>query len=573
MSNSYFNFTTGRMVAGENALAEDVNAAFDGVAAGLDLLPTPDQIKFLAGAHETTTGSSGNFVLAVTADAYFDGMAVSFKANHSNSGACTLNVGSLGAKQLVDGNGSELAVGDIVANSIYAARYNSTSDKFHLVGLSSGNAADAAVIAANITDIGTLADNIDELLTVDDNATAAAGSATDASGYADDALTQAGLASDYADAAAASAANLPNATTAGADKILTTNATGDGWEYPAITAAGKALLDDASAAAQRATLGIGASTGKNLLINGGFDVWQRGTSFNVGNAYKYTADRWYAYCPRMGEGTRFERGSFAIGQIDVPFNPSYYMRCTMDVSLATAAGTLQYKIPNVAFLSGREVTLSFYAKADAAKYIAVNAIQYFGSGGSSDAKAYDYAEKATLTTSWARKSFTFMMPSVSGKTIGTGDTYTAIYIFMSYDGSPVSGYPSGSEMVAQEGVFDFANVQLEFGDTATDFEYRHPAEELALCQRYYETGVLRGPFSQYDPDYAVGPYCPFLVQKRVAPTVTLGVLSTQGHDGTPGALYSANASPRFLNPVYNWTGGTVGRSFFGQLTWIADAEL
>lgn len=257
MSNSYFNFTTGRMVAGENALAEDVNAAFDGVAAGLDLLPTPDQIKFLAGAHETTTGSSGNFVLAVTADAYFDGMAVSFKANHSNSGACTLNVGSLGVKQLVDGNGSALAVGDIVANSIYAARYNSTSDKFYLVGLSSGNAAEAAVVAANIADVATIADNIDELLLVDDNATAAAGSASDASGYAEDALTQAGLASDYADAAAASAANLPNATTAGADKLLTTNAAGDGWEYPLITAAGKALLDDADAAAQRATLGLG----------------------------------------------------------------------------------------------------------------------------------------------------------------------------------------------------------------------------------------------------------------------------------------------------------------------------
>ena len=256
MSNSYFNFTTGRMVAGENALAEDVNAAFDGVAAGLDLLPTPDQIKFLAGAHETTTGSSGNFVLALTADAYFDGMAVSFKANHSNSGACTLNVGSLGAKQLVDGNGSALAVGDIVANSIYAARYNSTSDKFHLVGLSSGNAADAAIVAANITDIGTIADNIDELLTVDDNAADAADSASAAQGYAQAAQDQAGYAAGHADAAALSAANLPNATTAGANKILTTNSTGDGWEYPAITAAGMALLDDANAAAQRDTLGV-----------------------------------------------------------------------------------------------------------------------------------------------------------------------------------------------------------------------------------------------------------------------------------------------------------------------------
>ena len=61
-----------------------------------------------------------------------------------------------------------------------------------------------------------------------------------------------------ASAAAASAANLPNATTAGANKILVTNSTGNGWEYPAITAAGKALLDDASATAQKATLGLGS---------------------------------------------------------------------------------------------------------------------------------------------------------------------------------------------------------------------------------------------------------------------------------------------------------------------------
>ena len=251
MSNSYFNFATGRMVAGENALAEDVNAAFDAVASGLDLLPTPDQIKFLAGAHETTTGSSGNFVLDVAAAAYFDGMAISFKANHNNIGPATINVGSLGAKALVSMGGIPLTVGDILAGHIYTARYNSTSDKFEIQGLSAGNIGDIRTVASSIVDISTIADNIDEILLADDSATAAAGSANLASGFADDAST-------YADAASASAANLPNATTAGANKIAVTNSAGSGWEYPAITTAGKALLDDASATAQRATLGLGS---------------------------------------------------------------------------------------------------------------------------------------------------------------------------------------------------------------------------------------------------------------------------------------------------------------------------
>ena len=99
------------------------------------------------------------------------------------------------------------------------------------------------------------------------SALAASGSASSAAGSAITATTKAGEALDSANAAAvsetnagnsaiaaaASAANLPNATTAGANKLVTTNSSGNGWEYPSITTAGKAILDDASAAAQRST--------------------------------------------------------------------------------------------------------------------------------------------------------------------------------------------------------------------------------------------------------------------------------------------------------------------------------
>ena len=103
------------------------------------------------------------------------------------------------------------------------------------------------------------------------SALAASGSASSASGSASTAIIKAGQALNFANAAAisetnagnsaiaaaASAANLPNATTAGANKLITTNSSGNGWEYPSITAAGKAILDDASASAQRITLGLG----------------------------------------------------------------------------------------------------------------------------------------------------------------------------------------------------------------------------------------------------------------------------------------------------------------------------
>jgi hypothetical protein len=34
----------------------------------------------------------------------------------------------------------------------------------------------------------------------------------------------------------------------------------------------------------------GVTAGKNLVINGGFEIWQRGTSFTPGASINYTAD-------------------------------------------------------------------------------------------------------------------------------------------------------------------------------------------------------------------------------------------------------------------------------------------
>lgn len=236
---------------------------------------------------------------------------------------------------------------------------------------------------------------------------------------------------------------------------------------------------------------------KNLIINGGFDVWQRGTS--LAGANKYLADRWF----NTTSGTQ-SRQTFTVGQTDVPHNPTYYYR---QVTGSTEWYETRQKIENVALTSGREVTLSYWMKGSSAFTNAPYRVQNFGSGGSSEVSAA--LTTASVTTSWAKYTQTFTLPSVSGKTIGAS-SYLQIHILRAN---------------LNNITVDIANVQLEYGNTATDFEQRSYGEELALCQRYYHqiypmNGSSYASVLGFNQNEAVG-HNPFPTTMRASPTITL----------------------------------------------------
>ena len=201
----------------------------------------------------------------------------------------------------------------------------------------------------------------------------------------------------------------------------------------------------------------GASGRKNLFINGGFDVWQRGTS--LAGATSYLADRWF-----NGTTETQSRQAFTVGQTEVDGNPTYYHRGS---SGSTEWYGLKQRIENVGTTAGREVTLSYWAKGSSAFTNAPYRGQNFGSGGSSDVNAA--LSTANITTSWARYTHTFTLPSISGKTVGAGS-----YIQINLIRANVNNI-----------TIDLANCQLELGSVATDFEHRSYGEELRLCQRYF----------------------------------------------------------------------------------------
>lgn len=83
-----------------------------------------------------TAGGTAN---AITVDpspalaSYATGAAVRFKASATNTGAATINVNSLGVKDLQTEAGTALAAGGIVSGAMYEAIYDSSADAFLVV--------------------------------------------------------------------------------------------------------------------------------------------------------------------------------------------------------------------------------------------------------------------------------------------------------------------------------------------------------------------------------------------------------------------------------------------------------
>jgi len=259
-----------------------------------------------------------------------------------------------------------------------------------------------------------------------------------------------------------------------ANQLLKNGATAGTLEYASVTADGTALGSVAS-------INNGPLAGmRNAIINGNFDIWQRGTSFT---GSEYGADRWVS--SRSGSTHTATRQSFTLGQTDVPGEPEYFLRTAVtSVAGASNFNILRQYIESVKSFAGQQITVSFWAKADATKNIAIEFTQSFGTGGSPSAEVTAIGSvKKTLTTSWQKITHTVTIPSISGKTLGS-DGNDILRLFIWFDAG--SSFNARTDTLGQQsGTFDIAQVQVEPGPIATQFERRPIGMELSLCQRYF----------------------------------------------------------------------------------------
>jgi len=228
---------------------------------------------------------------------------------------------------------------------------------------------------------------------------------------------------------------------------------------------------------------VAYAAGKNKIINGDFEVWQRGTSFNLSSVTGYTADRWQLTWNGSGATRTISRQTFTPGSAPVAgYEGEFFWRYNQSVAGTGGAGNYFFQpIEDVRTFAGQTVTASFWAKADASRSVPVALEQNFGSGGSGGTSTS--LGTASITTSWTRFTFTVAVPSISGKTIGTN---SYLNFLMTFPANTVQ-------------TIDIWGVQLEQGSTATAFQTATGTigGELALCQRYYFRFTGPGAYSAY----------------------------------------------------------------------------
>jgi len=266
---------------------------------------------------------------------------------------------------------------------------------------------------------------------------------------------------------------------------------------------------------------------KNRIINGGFQVWQRGTSFTTtSSGYNYTADRFAVYC--AGANATWSQNTSA----PTGFQYSLKMQRTASQTYTNILYAFQVIETNNCYdLSGQTVTLSFYAKAGANFSASGNLISVIlgtGSGTDQGLSAFgggtwtNYANtintNAAITTSWVRYTFTATIPAGTNE-IGFYTSFT----------------PTGT--AGADDALYITGVQLEVGSTATPFERRLYNQELANCQRYLP--VIQGNGSATTINYSGLSdsttrsqfTIPFIVTPRVFPTgITTTAASGFGTD-------------------------------------------
>ena len=333
---------------------------------------------------------------------------------------------------------------------------------------------------------------------------------------------------------------------------------------------------------------------KNLIINGAMQVVQRNGGSVTADGYQ-TIDRWTLGSGGTDEGCTQKAtslGSSDTGPFEKGFRTAYQIKNGNQTSGAGAADYIeiyQYIEDQDICQSGwdytsssSKLTLSFWVKSSVAQKF--YGFLYTNQAGAGDCKMYSYVidngSGGNLTAdTWTKithtipgdSNLTFNVDNTNGLAVGIypfqGTDYTtsghSLNTWAAWSSSNKVPDMTSTWYTTNDAEFEITGVQLEVGSVATPFSHRSYGDDLAKCQRYYQTvpdSVLSSGYGT-DSGYSRGSHI-YVQTMRTSPTLTITETSS-------GSVLAQATSKDGFYVTFNGLSET-GASLFN---FIASAEI
>ena len=281
---------------------------------------------------------------------------------------------------------------------------------------------------------------------------------------------------------------------------------------------------------------------KNLVINGAFQVAQRGTSSTTSGIA--TVDRFGMYHTGVDEAPTQEQASVTSGGA---YDSGFRNCLKVTNGNQTSGGGAAKYIWIQSLFEAQDIANSGWNYTSTSSFITVQfwvkssvAQNFYGYVRSVDGSNYLYPfETGSLSANtWTKVTKT--IPGNSNLTfdndtghgfqinifpyLGTGYTGSiSLNAWSAYNSAVRTPDYTATWYTTDNATFELTGVQIEVGSVATDFEHRSFAQELALCQRYYFQLVddntqfigIGHSFSSSEIDVGI----PFQTAMRAAPSL------------------------------------------------------
>jgi len=312
---------------------------------------------------------------------------------------------------------------------------------------------------------------------------------------------------------------------------------------------------------------------RNIIINGAMQVSQRSTSASSITATGYHAlDRFKLLYTDAGTWTMSQSSTAPNG-----FANSLKLDCTSAKS-SLASDSRLFLMTSI---EGQDVqqfkkgtsdaetyTLSFHVRSNKTGTYQVNIED------NDNVRIVGSTYTISSANTWEKKEITFVADQTGAFADDTGDSLAIMWALVAGTDNSSGAVPTAWEAKVNtdrgaglninladstDNEWYITGVQLEVGSVATPFEHRSPAEELALCQRYYieEDGISMRNFTGGTIAVSIPHF--WKTTMRAAPTIT-------GTNATANETISARGFQAYK--------GTIGSGASWQLTGTkATAEL